>query len=137
MNASSELENYKIQLQQVEAALIAEPDNEELIKLKEDLNEIIVLQQELVTNTPSEVLTTSSSSLSDKERLVWKVGDRCLATSKGGQKQVAVIDGISQDKVAITFANSGKKDMVRLSDLSIAPIEEKRNIFSKRENKMQ
>jgi len=60
---------------QVEAALIAEPDNEELIKLKEDLNEIIVLQQELVTNTPSEVLTTSSSSLSNKERLVWKVSN--------------------------------------------------------------
>jgi hypothetical protein len=33
--SASELENYKLQLQQVEAALMAEPENEELQKLKE------------------------------------------------------------------------------------------------------
>ena len=32
-------------------------------------------------------------------------GDRCLAPSKNGQHYLAVIDGISQDKVAITFAS--------------------------------
>ncbi|KAL3102313.1 hypothetical protein niasHS_003722 [Heterodera schachtii] len=139
-----ELENYRLQLQQVEAALIAEPNNEELLKLKEDLNEIILLQQELIVGAGSGVKTApggatdggdaqpnavgSSSSLvkAERERIQWKVGDRCMAPMKSGQKHLAVIDGISQDKVAITFANTGKKDMVRLTDLSIAPVEEKK-----------
>lgn len=75
-----------------------------------------------------------------------------LAPSKNGQKYVAVIDGISQDKVAITFAGeyrskhfgllsllcpcitqnppslgNGVKHMVRLNELSEAPREEKKN----------
>ena len=39
-----ELATYKLQLQQVEAALLGDPDNTELHKLKEDLTEIISLQ---------------------------------------------------------------------------------------------
>lgn len=128
----SELEKYKIQLQQVEAALIGEPANEDLLKLKEDLNEIIELQLELIgsgadanaSTTTSNATGASGSVFSDK--ITWKVGDRCLAPTKSGQRHVAVIDGISQDKVAITFAANGKKDMVRLSDLTPAPIEEKK-----------
>jgi len=125
-SASSELENYRLQLQQVEAALVAEPKNEELLKLKDDLNEIIDLQQELVLGD-----TSSSSGLPRgshlAEKMNWKVGDRCLAPSKNGQKYVAVIDGISQDKVAITFTGNGTKNMVRICELQIAPVEEKKN----------
>lgn len=36
------LKNYKLQLQQVETALVNEPDNEELKKLQEDLNVSLV-----------------------------------------------------------------------------------------------
>lgn len=135
----NELENYRIQLQQVEAALIAEPDNEELLKLKDDLNEIIELQQELIGGIPGSTNTKekdgptqSSSSLSAlprTERFVWKVGDRCMAPTKSGQKHLAVIDGISQDKVAITFATSGKKDMVRLQELSVVTEAEKKKFI--------
>lgn len=39
-----ELASYKLQLQQVEAALLGDPTNVELLKLKEDLGEIISLQ---------------------------------------------------------------------------------------------
>lgn len=39
-----ELEKYKLQLQQVEAALLGDPQNEDMLKLKEDLKEIISLQ---------------------------------------------------------------------------------------------
>jgi len=128
--ALSELEKYNIQLQQVEAALIAEPDSEDLLKLKEDLNEIIVLQAELVANatpgsdTPSPTQGQSYPGFAEKSQ--WKVGDRCMAPTKNGQRHIAVIDGISQDKVAITFASNGKKDMVRLTDLTVAPVEEKK-----------
>jgi len=128
--ALGELEKYKIQLQQVEAALIAEPDNEDLLKLKDDLNEIIELQAQLVGNAGSSPNTPSpnqgQSNSVFTEKMQWKVGDRCLAPTKNGQRHVAVIDGISQDKVAITFASNGKKDMVKLVDLTIAPVEEKK-----------
>jgi hypothetical protein len=52
--------------------LIAEPDNEELLKLKEDLNEIIQLQEELI-GTSSTNVAESSSNTAVKERRVWKV----------------------------------------------------------------
>ncbi|KAI1727647.1 survival motor neuron protein (SMN) domain-containing protein [Ditylenchus destructor] len=125
-NASSELENYQLQLQQVEAALVAEAENEELLKLKDDLCEIINLQKELLLGDTSSSSAITQSSL-PVDRINWKVGDRCLAPSKNGQRYVAMIDGISQDKVAITFTGNGTKHMVRLSDLSVAPVEEKKN----------
>lgn len=34
---ADELSNYKLQLEQVEVALLTDPDNEELLKLKEDI----------------------------------------------------------------------------------------------------
>lgn len=34
---ADELSNYKLQLQQVEVALLTDPDNAELLKLKEDI----------------------------------------------------------------------------------------------------
>lgn len=36
---ADELSNYKLQLEQVEVALLTDPDNEELLKLKEDIGE--------------------------------------------------------------------------------------------------
>lgn len=42
------LDTYKLQLQQVEAALTTEPTNEELLKLKQDLVEVIALTNELI-----------------------------------------------------------------------------------------
>lgn len=36
---ADELSNYKLQLQQVEVALLSDPDNNELLKLKEDIGE--------------------------------------------------------------------------------------------------
>ncbi|KAI6234450.1 Variant SH3 domain containing protein [Aphelenchoides fujianensis] len=133
----SELENYKIQLQQVEAALIPEPDNEELLKLREDLNEIIRLQEELIGNEKADTSAKGgessrkgeSSAMPSREKISWKVGDRCLAPSKNNnnQRYAAIIDGISQDKVAVSFIGNGVKHMVRLSDLRVAPVEEKKN----------
>ena len=42
-----ELQNYRLQLQQVEAALLSDPDNKELQKLKVDLDEVIELSLDL------------------------------------------------------------------------------------------
>jgi survival of motor neuron-related-splicing factor 30 len=36
---ADDLSNYKLQLQQVEVALLSDPQNTELLKLKEDIGE--------------------------------------------------------------------------------------------------
>lgn len=131
MTELEDLANYKLQLEQVEAALLAEPDNGELKKLKSDLEEIIILQAELAKNAQAaqgeaetpEPSTTSSSSAKKEHGL--KVGDRCMALSSNGQKYLAVIDGFSQDAVAVTFVGKGTKHMLKLGDISPAPEEDK------------
>ena len=63
-------------LWQVEAALIAEPESEELLKLRDDLNEIIQLQQELIGHSGAGLdgaALSGSSAMPKSERLVWKV----------------------------------------------------------------
>jgi len=47
--ASSDLASYQLQLQQVEAALSADPENSELLTLKADLEQVIELTKELVS----------------------------------------------------------------------------------------
>jgi len=46
--AEADLASYQLQLQQVEAALLADPESGELLKLKEDLQQVIELTKELV-----------------------------------------------------------------------------------------
>lgn len=48
MADENDLNTYKLQLQQVEAALTTEPDNEELIQLKQDLSQVIELTSQLI-----------------------------------------------------------------------------------------
>ena len=47
----NQLANYRLQLGQVEAALTGDPENEELLNLKKDLDEIITITAELVDDT--------------------------------------------------------------------------------------
>lgn len=55
---------------QVEAALLTEPDNNELLKLKVDLQEIITLQEELTSSTAEQPSSTTSD---DTTKNPWKV----------------------------------------------------------------
>ena len=41
---AEDLAKFKLQFQQVEAALLGDPNNDELLKLKADLTEMITLQ---------------------------------------------------------------------------------------------
>uniref|UniRef100_A0A5S6QI58 Tudor domain-containing protein n=1 Tax=Trichuris muris TaxID=70415 RepID=A0A5S6QI58_TRIMR len=117
------LENYSVQLQQVEAALIAEPGSEELKKLKADLEEVIQITNELVQANivaaeaagPPEVLPDDPKPVKE-----WKVGDRCMAIwSKNNQLYEAVIDGISEGKAAVTFVGYNVTEINRLYLLRI------------------
>uniref|UniRef100_A0A183T0L2 Survival of motor neuron-related-splicing factor 30 n=1 Tax=Schistocephalus solidus TaxID=70667 RepID=A0A183T0L2_SCHSO len=65
--AHLELLNHKLQLQQVEAALELDKENEDLLKLKNDLEEVIRLTIELIGKPES------------SEEIKWNVGDMCMA----------------------------------------------------------
>jgi len=53
--ASSDLASYQLQLQQVAAALTADPENSELLTLKTDLEQVIDLTNELITAQAGEI----------------------------------------------------------------------------------
>lgn len=138
MTSTDELANYRLQLEQVEAALESEPDNEELKRLKFDLEEVIKLEEELLKDTASSALrqqskvesapdiaSSPSSSVPKKEPITWKVGDQCKAPSANGQKFLAVIDGFTQESAAVTFVGKGTKHMVKTCELS--PVRDEEN----------
>ncbi|KAK6029768.1 hypothetical protein OSTOST_04116 [Ostertagia ostertagi] len=116
--ADEELASYRLQFQQVEAALLGDPDNEELKKLKADLEEVIALQEELAS-------TTASSSANETARVSapakkYEVGDRVMAPLPNGNRGVAVVDSLTAAGVAVLFISSGQSNRLT-SDLSAAP----------------
>ncbi|CAI4230757.1 unnamed protein product [Auanema sp. JU1783] len=128
---ADELANFKLQLQQVEAALLGDPKNDELIKLKSDLNEIIALQEELIEGDKP----TATSSFSAPAR-IFEVGDRVMAPLPTGNKAVAVVNSITAAGYAITFINSGQKTIVDPSDLGVAPDGGKKYVFDKEKQRV-
>lgn len=129
------LHNYKLQLQQVEAALTTDSDNEELKKLKLDLEEVIELTLDLIktqiveskgkarSTAQDEVKASKHLSseqpviegLEDESHKGWKVGDRCLALqSKDGLYNEATIDDIceARDEATVSFNNDSEESEI-------------------------
>ncbi|GLH02294.1 hypothetical protein R5R35_013687 [Gryllus longicercus] len=131
------LHNYKLQLQQVEAALTTDPDNEELMKLKTDLEEVIELTRDLIKTQLLELKSTGRApGTSDSDEIStkllpveqptvdesvkkdWKVGEKCLAIWSGdGQYYEATIEDITEDgeEVSVVFDNYNNSDVTTLS----------------------
>ena len=79
-----DLETYQVQLQQVEAALASDPDNDGLKDLYKELKELISLTEQAL----AQQATATSSSLSGPSKKtnaqstsapLWKASDPCLA----------------------------------------------------------
>ena len=75
------LATYSLQLQQVEAALTNDPGNQELLKLKTDLQEIIALTQQLIettraTSSSSSSYSTHTPASQDTPHTLYPPGDR-------------------------------------------------------------
>ncbi|XP_010632939.1 survival of motor neuron-related-splicing factor 30 isoform X1 [Fukomys damarensis] len=124
---AKQLASYKAQLQQVEAALSGNGENEDLLKLKKDLQEVIELTKDLLSTQPSETLTSSDSFASTQPTHSWKVGDKCMAVwSEDGQCYEAEIEEIDEENgtAAITFAGYGNAEVTPL--LNLKPVEEGR-----------
>ncbi|CAF2714565.1 unnamed protein product [Rotaria sp. Silwood2] len=113
---------YKYQFEQVELALKAKPDDPELLKLKQDLEEVIQITAELLGYDPSILssdetatstnyneiaslsyasssqLNNTTTSSSVRSAIKWKTGDRCLAPwNEDGKYYECTIDDVLDD----------------------------------------
>jgi len=136
------LTNYRLQLQQVEAALTTDPDNDDLLKLKSDLQEVITLTQELVSSQTQKASNNDSDADDDdddEEELpsaaassaaiaaetrawlssdyAWKAGDKCRAPwSDNHQYYAAKVDEVLEDGTcSVIFEKYGTTEITQLS----------------------
>ncbi|XP_034475624.1 uncharacterized protein LOC117782710 isoform X1 [Drosophila innubila] len=134
--------NKDIVLCQVEAALQTDPNNEELLKLKDDLEEVIKLTRDLIKTQleeqrkssyiePSSSKTASSNyfddieaALLEAEKLVtsakvWKIGDKCQAKwTEDGQYYDATIEGITgKGEVSVIFDAYQNRSTTTINEL--------------------
>lgn len=115
---ADELQNYNLQLQQVETALLTDPENIELLKLKNDLDEIISLTRDLINaqeqgHKKSSYVVFSTAATDDQKAAnqsiqptkIWNVGDKCSAKwNKDGVYYAATIENITEsDEVMVIF----------------------------------
>ncbi|XP_061084638.1 survival of motor neuron-related-splicing factor 30 [Conger conger] len=120
-----QLSSYKAQLQQVEAALSSDQENEDLLKLQKDLQEVIELTKDLLSSQPSVAPASSDSSAAAPPSHSWKVGNRCMSVwNEDGQLYEAEIEEIDEENgtAAITFMGYGNAEVVPLPNLK--PVEE-------------
>ncbi|XP_064176872.1 survival of motor neuron-related-splicing factor 30-like [Anguilla rostrata] len=118
-----QLASYKAQLQQVEAALSTDPENEDLLKLQKDLQEVLELTKDLLSSQPTVAPTSSESSATTSQSHSWKAGDSCMAVwNVDGQLYKAEIEEIDEenDTAAITFLGYGNAEVVPLHGLKPA-----------------
>merc|ERR1711953_1102937 len=127
--SESDLNTYKLQLQQVEAALTTDPENEELQQLRTDLEQVLALTQDLINAQLGASAAASSASAVKEEDVEeaaaerpkkkksrwtedpiipvkpWQVGEHCQAIySVDGQYHDAKIEEINADgEVSVKF----------------------------------
>jgi len=142
MDTETDLSTYKLQLQQVEAALTTDPDNDELIQLKADLQQVIDLTsqltepdtQQLDQNEQEETYAESktsayesepekkSSRWGEKDPVLpvkpWQVGERCQALYDGAYHHCKIIE-IDGTKVTVTFDGYSSREPAVLGELKL------------------
>ncbi|KPI94832.1 PREDICTED: survival of motor neuron-related-splicing factor 30 [Papilio xuthus] len=135
---AEDLRNYKLQLQQVEAALLTDPENEELLKLKTDLEEVIELTQDLIKTQEGDIKVdihsssnndnVAASPRSDDDEATfssaatkWHVGEKCLAKWRAdGMFYEAVIEEINSDTLKVKFDGYTTLEVVSVNDVKLA-----------------
>ncbi|VDL18380.1 unnamed protein product [Hymenolepis diminuta] len=102
-----QLVNNKLQLQQVEASLELDKDNEELKKLQVDLKEVIRLTQELM----GEDATTEEST--------WKVGDTCMARCTRDKLfyKATILEVLANGSCVVNFVDYDTTDICQIAHL--------------------
>lgn len=100
--SEADLKSYNLQMQQVEAALTSDPGNEELLTLKQDLEQVIDLTKQLIeqqrsSSSAAPIEPEIEPETSSKPKVArphdhlkpikhWQVGEQCQAIwEKDGQ----------------------------------------------------
>lgn len=114
--------------------MLSDPDNEELLKLKTDIDELISLQRELIKTQLEEqrkYVEPSSSGMFDEKSYykeqksktttplkIWKVGDKCMAKFEDSQYYEATIEAITDfGEVSVCFDAYQNRGTTSIKDL--------------------
>ena len=121
----SELEQYQEQLLQVLDLLAQDPENQELVDLKNNLEELVSLYQlskeaDLVDETNTENETKESAKEEEKEQIVYRTGQTVLAKWKDNRFHEAVITQLPSANSKLytaIYTKYGSSEQVRYEDL--------------------
>ncbi|XP_035659641.1 survival of motor neuron-related-splicing factor 30-like [Branchiostoma floridae] len=107
-----QITTYKAQLQQVEAALTTDPNNEDLLKLKQDLQEVIDLSLDLAKAGQSGT-GPSGEGAAPQPVKEWQVGDMCMApwSEDGGFYEATIDEKLEGGRVTVTFEGWGNSEI--------------------------
>ena len=123
----ADLEQYQLQLSQVETALEADPSNTELSELRNELKQLIDLtEQALAQASSSKAAETSRKSASATPSHSWSAGDECLAKYSGdGQwypARITSVGGSESNRVySIVFKGYNTTELVNSSQIKQIP----------------
>lgn len=124
----SDLEEYQLQLTQVETALEADPDNAELASLRSELKQLIELTQAAIAQAEAAAAASSSKQKSSSSAAAatpqhtWSAGDDCLARYSGdGQwypARITFVGGAPENHVySIVFKGYNTTELVKSHEL--------------------
>lgn len=131
---ADDLRNYKLQLQQVEAALLTDSENEELLKLKADLEEVIELTRDLIKSQEGDSKNNIHSSSNDDDVTAsllatdiggvaestpkWRISEKCLAKWKAdGMFYEATVEEVGESNLKVKFDGYSSLETVSIIDV--------------------
>ncbi|KAJ9475302.1 Tudor domain-containing protein [Pseudozyma hubeiensis] len=131
---NSEVELYKLQLSQVTTALEADPSNQDLTNLRDELTNLIRLTESLVGSTsgasqdaPSTPKRSVSRKLdvgkrADDTRVRFHVGQEVLAkySADGKFYPAEIVAVLERGKVKVRYAGYGNEEVVQEKDVKVA-----------------
>jgi len=100
---AARLQDHKDQLAQIDQLLAAAPGDEELLKIKEDLEQVVALTEELTGGGGGAGGDAAQGGGAGK----WKVGDRCTAKWEDNKYYSAIITDVQEDDYSIRFLDYG------------------------------
>ncbi|CAH8638832.1 unnamed protein product [Heterobilharzia americana] len=115
-----DLLSHKLQLQQVEAALELDRDNEDLLHLKRDLEEVIKLSLELLGKS------------ADTPEVAWNVGDQCMAMCSRDKLyyRATILEFLGDTSCVVNFDMYDTTDVCQLCHLkpvtTVTPVVKKK-----------
>ena len=145
----SDLEEYQLQLTQVETALEADPDNAELASLRSELNQLIELTQAAIAQAEAAAASSSSSkqksnnaaSSSATPTHAWGAGDDCLARYSADNQwypaRITFVGGAPENRVySIVFKGYNSTELVKSTELKPMPNNYVQNVPNSNKRKL-